>query len=296
MDKSNKVLTGCGIGCGAVALIVIVLIVIIYTYIADKVEIVEQMEAEMALMEEEFGDYDEFVPEADAAIERDRLATFIEIRDSLKFTYLELEASIVEVSYGIDEIEADEEKESFWSVMGLVSSGFEIIPDIINYYRDRNRLLLKYDMGIGEYYYIYIISYYSFLDQWPGDGPDFPISDSEGDGDFKFNFDENDSESFEEFSTEVKEQRAESISKKANYLMRIYFQNIMDMNPDGMNSIYNELELLKDDRYRIVWQDGLPETVEKSLEDFRDELERTYFPLANPLELHPVKNYRHRRR
>jgi hypothetical protein len=42
---------------------------------------------------------------------------------------------------------------------------------------------------------------------------------------------------------------------------------------------------METDRYRIPWQDGLPEIIDLSLRPFRDRLEAGYSRLANLFEL-----------
>jgi len=39
------------------------------------------------------------------------------------------------------------------------------------------------------------------------------------------------------------------------------------------------------DRYRLPWQDGLPDVIESSLQPFRSQLEQSYNKMTNPLEL-----------
>ncbi len=42
---------------------------------------------------------------------------------------------------------------------------------------------------------------------------------------------------------------------------------------------------MRDDAYRVPWEDGLPPAIEESLRPFRDRLEAAYDPVTNPFEL-----------
>lgn len=301
MEKSNKVLTGCGIGCGAFTLIIVILAVVVYTYIADKVEIVKQMESEMAMLEEELGEFDDFCPSPDLSIDKQRIETFLVIRDSLYEPFRKFETSVENVTLDIEKIDSGEEKESFWSVLGIVSSGIGIIPDMLDYYKIRNELLFKYRMGFGEYCYYYTLAYYSWLKKSPGDGPDFPIADNEKDGDIKINFEEEGQNNFDEFSEEVKTNREEFLREKANYLMKVLLQNILDYSATELTAaiktqIEKEIELLENNRYRIIWQDGLPGQILASFENYQQEFENTYYPISNPLELEMIKKEKSRKK
>jgi hypothetical protein len=46
-----------------------------------------------------------------------------------------------------------------------------------------------------------------------------------------------------------------------------------------------EIEAMESNRYRLIWQDGLPEVIQKSLEPYRQRLEDSYSPMTNALEI-----------
>jgi len=46
-----------------------------------------------------------------------------------------------------------------------------------------------------------------------------------------------------------------------------------------------EIKALESERYRMPWQDGLPEVIESSLKPFRQRLEEGYSRLLNSLEI-----------
>jgi len=46
-----------------------------------------------------------------------------------------------------------------------------------------------------------------------------------------------------------------------------------------------EIKVLESDRFRMPWQDGLPEVIESSLKPFHQRLEEGYSRLLNSLEI-----------
>jgi hypothetical protein len=46
-----------------------------------------------------------------------------------------------------------------------------------------------------------------------------------------------------------------------------------------------EIEKMKNNEERVPWEDSVPRKTAESLEPFRDRLEVTYSPVANPFEL-----------
>ena len=57
------------------------------------------------------------------------------------------------------------------SVFQVMGSGVGMAQDIGHLFEARNQALLDKGMGIGEYTYIYILAYYSWLGHSPDDGP-----------------------------------------------------------------------------------------------------------------------------
>jgi hypothetical protein len=50
-------------------------------------------------------------------------------------------------------------------------------------------------------------------------------------------------------------------------------------------ALKQEIDALDSDRYRFPWQDGVPETIGKHLEPFRQRLEASYSAITNTLEI-----------
>jgi hypothetical protein len=59
------------------------------------------------------------------------------------------------------------------AVLATIREGVGALPKLARLHQERSVSLLDRQMGPGEYEYIYVLAYYSWLDQSPGDGPRF---------------------------------------------------------------------------------------------------------------------------
>jgi len=291
MEKTtSKWLMGCGIGCGAIIIIAIIVIVGAYFFVKDKVDYVKEIEATSEELEDRYGQVRDFTPDPSGAISPDRIETFLTIRENTEFLRNRMERHFESFSGDIEDVE--QEDESFWTIVNLVKKGIGIIPKIVEYYRERNEILLGEGMGLGEYYYIYVIGYYSWLNKSIEDGPKFPLMDSDEFGNFKWqNFDEN-YQDYEEFGEDVRDKRKRRIIRKIHRvivpMMERQLRELMDeQNRDSawQNTLESEIELLDESSRRIPWEDGLPEVIEISLQPYRDRFETSYNAMVNPLEI-----------
>ena len=51
-----------------------------------------------------------------------------------------------------------------------------------------------------------------------------------------------------------------------------------------------EIDALESNRYRLVWEDGIPEVITSSLMSYRQRLESSYSPILNTLEVSLEQN------
>jgi len=58
-----------------------------------------------------------------------------------------------------------------------------------------------------------------------------------------------------------------------------------DVSRDWKEALAAELEAMESDRYRLAWQDGLPEAIASSLKPYRDRLDSSYSRLMNTIEI-----------
>lgn len=287
-STSSKWLMGCGIGCGVLIIIGLVFLVGGYFLVKDTVRGIQDAEITLQQLEGRYGRVEDFAPSPDGTIPAERIETFFVVRDSLAEYAAELEKSIEEVTRKADHMENTDD-ESFSSVMKIVGKGFSIIPQIAGYFIMRNNILLEQEMGLGEYSYIYITAYYSWLRKPLDDGPDFPLSgESKNGGGFTWRSGEDEGD----FSGTTRDDRVRNMRRQIRRFMMRAFENGLDESgSDGRasaswNSALNrELTKLENDRLRIPWQDGLPGSLEQSLRPYRERFESVYHPAIQSIEL-----------
>ena len=280
-NSSGKLLTGCAIGCGVVMLILILAGVGLYTYINHKIENVEELDRISTEIEEQYGRVENYVPYSDTPVSQARLETFILIRDSLMNNSVEFIEAINKMSDSIENEEPGNDNSSFWNVVDIISSGIGIIPHIINYFYEKAYWQREYKMGYGEYYYLYVTCYYSFLKKSPEDGPLFQFSEEKN---IEFKYEEEDKV---QYGKEVVEQREILIRRKVNEMFVNYFENLLRngiMNGNYEQLVINELSNLKNNKYSIPWENGIPDLLKNILEPYRTRLENSYSEMLNPLE------------
>jgi hypothetical protein len=280
-SATKKWLIGCGIGCGVVILIVVILIASGYFFIKNIVDEFKDTEAMTEILTERFGRIPDFCPNPEGIIPSERMEAFL----SARTTFLPIREKIAESfkvlsqKRDIDDVEIGKPK----SIFTLMRLGFGIIPQTADFIKTRNEALLEVGMGLGEYYYIYSIAYYSWLGKNPEDGPGFQIVGP----------DEN-----EDFGTwgreDSKEMRRERMLRRLNRMLLPMLHNQLEQlktgggtiaSADWQQELEREVEALEEDKERLLWKDGLPEVIEASLRPYRDQLEASYNPLTNPLEM-----------
>jgi len=280
-DGYSKIVTGCGIGCAVIVGIVILSVVGIYTYIDHTMGDVDEIEKQTEQLEAAHGKPEEFIPVFDNELFTSRIKSFLTLRDSLisgSSTFIEAIRTLELKKNNLDE------SESFWSVLGILGSGFEVIPHVVDYYNQRNDLLLKNEMSLGEYYFFYITSYYSFMKYSPSDGPAFDIMSENGNGIHLEEVDE-DNDGPE---TIIKRRNIE-IRTKANRMYSIFLSNYISHSNGSETDKFTvmmdeELQKLKADKLRIPWEDSLPVMITSLLEPHQLKMEVTYSKLLNSLD------------
>jgi hypothetical protein len=192
----------------------------------------------------------------------------------------ELERSFRILEEGGDERADDEESRS---VFKRIKTGFGMIPQIADFYKSHVQALLDVEMGMGEYYYIYSIAYYSWLGKSVLEGPDLQIrGDDEG---YRFrDWDEHESEEVRRDMTYRWLHRI-SLPMIQKQYETLTAGDVPRAQIGWRNALKAEIEAMESDRYRLLWQDGLPEVIKKSLEPYRQRFENSYSPLTNALEI-----------
>ena len=181
---------------------------------------------------------------------------------------------------------------------GLTSS-----PKYLNskYFYDKNGdILFQEIMGLGEYYYIYVMTYYSGLGITPDDGPSFGFLGAGNRNSSLYYAIQEMMKSKEEKKREAEEginletgpsgaiPRVHGIifTMMQCQLKQVTIEkSVTKDNPESwQNLLAAEVEKMKGNRRRMPWKDGLPEVLKQSIEPFRERLKASYIQLMNPLE------------
>jgi hypothetical protein len=204
-------------------------------------------------------------------------------------------ASIRELDTILTRLEAlDDNKDgegSFWGVMGGIRDGFGMIPHIAEFYLARNNALLSLDMSPGEYYYMYVIAFYSYLEKSPDDGPGDRIMHS-GRG-FTIRSSDNEDNEDDSWKKEMHGDIGSQVIQRIRWKMIPILENqlnAIENNPSRYSwswrsTLKSEINNLQNDRNRIPWQDKLPKQLKASLEPFKQQLAESYNPITNIFEL-----------
>ncbi len=279
-SSTKKWLIGCGIGCGAIALIVIILVMGGFFFIRNIVQDFRSSDELMDTLVEVFGEIEEYCPPPNGAIDPQRLEAFLAVREAMTPVREGLEQSLRILQESDDERLGEKERRS---VFKKISTGFGLISQIADFNRARIQALLDAEMGMGEYYYLYTLSYYSWLGKPILDGHDFQIrSDDEG-----FRFNDWESEESDEIRKDMTLRWLHRIILPMlhNQYEKLTEGEIPQAQRQWQRALETEVAAMESNRYRLVWQDGLPEVIVKSLEPFKQRLETSYSPLTNGMEI-----------
>jgi hypothetical protein len=281
-SNTKKWLIGCGVGCGVMILIAVVLVVTSVFYVRDLVKGFEESNAVMKTLTDRYGKITEYTPNPDGTIMPDRIEAFLRVRERLIPTLEQISDSIYVLSdgeWGGKEIPEEEQS----STINKIKTGLNLIPQISEYYANRNLALLEEEMGPGEYFYIYVITFYSWLGKPLTDGPDFQIGE------------DNERPRFRDWDDEEsREIRRDQILRRMHRMilpmMKNQYIKMMEAPPEEIDETWRsaleaEIAALDEDRYRLPWEDGVPESIADSLEPFRSRLEESYSSITNMLEL-----------
>jgi len=269
MEKSTKKwFVGCGIGCGALVIILLVLLAVGFFFVKDMVYKFEETGELTNSLIDLYGETEDFTPPIDGRITYERMEAFLYVRESLTDVRDKLDHDLALLESMRNREKSEETRRS---------------AGIGDFYTRRSQSLLEVEMGLGEYMYIYILSYYSMFEKSPGDGPGFQLIQSGK----EWNFNKWDRDpSYEERNREMIE--------KTNQLILFMLRNLLPQldspssgpeEDEWRGAFLAEIQALESDSRRIPWKDSLPFVIEISFRPFLTRLENTYSPLTNILEL-----------
>jgi hypothetical protein len=210
---------------------------------------------------EQFGEDDAFVPAVDGSVAAPRVEAFLAVREALAGVHAEIEAVDREMAE-LDEIEEGEQpplRETLPMVFRLTRSMMGLPWIFGEIERTRNRALVENGMGLGEYSYIFVLAYH---DQIVDPTEEAILFNSSAAG---------------------ARVRASLRGMVERQLLVAESEDLPD--EDLVAALAAELEALDADESRILWQDGLPESIATSFAGFRDRLDATYSTAAAEFEL-----------
>lgn len=283
-----KWLVGCGVGCLAVGILVFIVGLGGFLTVRKVAGGFREAQQAVSRVEGEFGVPEAYAPEADGRIPADRIEAFLAVRNETSTVRTRLGARVEELE-AMDGNPDFERKSGFQKFLTVVRTGAGAIPRIAEFQRKRADALLSQRMGLGEYWYIYSVAYYSALKKDPGDGPK------------RLHTGDNDNIRLDDH-TDPQEIRDSRRSRMKRQLNRFFRQVLANTGPDSriaekspwLQAVEKEQAALEADHDRIPWEDGLPSGIEESLRPFKDELEQSYDPVMNPLEFLEFRGHGHR--
>lgn len=120
-------------------------------------------------VDRQFGGFDSYNVPADGTIPADRMARFLAIRRALMTRCPEV-TEVTGSFRAVDEM-AGQEKPDVGDLFGRVGRVIRHVPSLGfvfgEYVSDRNNALRDNQMGLGEYTWIYVTSYFGYLNQPP---------------------------------------------------------------------------------------------------------------------------------
>jgi len=275
MTTAQKVLLGCGIGCGAIILLVLVLAAGGFFAISNIVERFEETEAAMDEVKEKYGRISEFSPHPEGTIHPERIEAFLSVRSAMAPEREEMEQNLAMLS----EVKERGWEESSRGTLETIQGGLNLIPQIAQFLTSRNEALIESGMGLGEYYYIYVVAYYSWLGKSPADGPAFQLNGNNRDDADPFEIREN---RRERILRQLHRQFLPMLENQASELNQL--EGRQDL-ADWREALLGEISKMEDDPYHLPWITDLPRVIENSLTQFRDRLEASYSVMCNPIEV-----------
>lgn len=273
-----KWLVGCGVGC--LAVLVVVFIIGLGAVLTARKVAGGFKEAQQAVsrVEGEFGPPEAYAPDPDGRIPADRIQAFLAVREATSRVRGNLKARIEELE-SITGDRQPERKSGLQKLLTVMRTGVGAIPRLAEFEHNRAEALMANRMGLGEYWYIYSLVYYSSLKKDPGDGPARLHTQDGGEVRLDDHSDPQD----------VRESRRSRIDRKVNLLFRRILGNALQESKAAEKSpwlqvVEKERSALEEKHERIPWEDGLPPEIEQSISPFKSDLDESYDPTMNPIE------------
>jgi hypothetical protein len=277
--SANKWLVGLGIGCGGIVVLIIILLIGGYFFVRNTTQGFRESDELMKSLTAKYGRVEDYCPDPNGAIPAGRLEVFLSVRDAAGPARAKLEESLGALMKSREATGG--QRRSPGAVLDALKTGVGMVPQISDFLKSRAQALLDKQMGAGEYYYIYVIAYYSWLKKPPRDSSGLRFMGPGSD------------------RTDPDDQEALEVSKDLN-LRRIH-QLVLPMlqcqlaklgagqgggaQDKWRQGLSAEVKAMEADRYRLPWADGVPAEIGDSLKPFRDRLEAGFSRMADLFEV-----------
>ena len=269
-NTTTKVLTGCAVGCLLVVMALGGLAWMGYRWAKTAAEVIEEAERAEDQLEAEYGQVEDFTPGLDGRIPVDRIEAFLAVRDLMASERTALS----------DSIEALAPAKEGGAVGGLraARAGIGMAPRLIEFAGARNKALLEIGMGLGEYTWIYWLTFHAWLHHPVGESllNEIMEASDESGGSMHMHI--------EGMDTEHAEQQ---LRRDLQAMLRNLEREIEadSAGADLKELVAGELAAIDEDYRRLPWSDGLPEAFVVGLDAYRDRFETSYSRATNPFEL-----------
>lgn len=277
--RGKNFLIGCGLSCLAVVVLGIALVVGLTVWVRGKMKGVDESIALGQTLEQRFGRSEDFVPWTDGAIPAERMEAFLRVREVTappRQAIVAFFSLLPKDPAAVERLESASILEKLRFALELGRAGVGTAEHLAEFLRARNVALDQAGLGFGEYTYIYVTAYYGWLGHPPGD----------------------DGESHGSAAGAEKPDAWETARVRDEYVAQLTsLRQGLDPSADPAvaawaEQLSAEIEALREDPRRAPWREGLPEAIRAALEPYRERLEATYSPAANPFELsHSEKNH-----
>jgi len=275
LTRLSGCLKGCALGCGGLFLLGMLVVggfLLSVRSLANRAVDLRQS------LESTLPDQQSFTPRLDGTIPPDRLERFLEVRWQLMTfcpQFTELAAGMSEMDDHVAELESNPDATPrdllglFGRVGGIGRGMLGVGRWLGEFSVARNEALLAQEMGLGEYTWIYVITFYSWLGHEPAS---FALAEGEQPRIFQERILGDVREMLRrqlgEVETEVGESNGRATSEASARLRALRL----------------EVEAMDEDASRLPFADGLPATLVGSLEARRQELEGAYCAATSELD------------
>lgn len=151
---------GCGIGCGVATLVVGLVVAVGVAWMRPAIEEARGAEAAAERLEASLGTLDDWTPDAAHPLPPERLDAFLAVRSASSPGAAALESLLADTP---PDALTDEQTSAKAKVGAVLRMLRRMIGSVAAYLTARDEALLESGMGPGEYGWIYVLSYHSWL-------------------------------------------------------------------------------------------------------------------------------------